>query len=107
LLWEIVRRITVGIEQLRGTPIAAGRTTNTEVNTARRQCIKHTELFSNFEGGVVRQHDACTAQPNARGACGKSGHQHLRRRAHDAGMAVVFAHPKAVIAPSLALSGKV
>jgi hypothetical protein len=55
----------------------------------------------------VRQHDACTAQPNARGACGNGGHQHFGRSAYDAGVAMVFAYPKAVIAPSLALRGKV
>jgi hypothetical protein len=59
--------MAVRVEQLGGTPIAARGATHAQVNAPGRQGVEHTELFSNFERRIVRQHDPCRPQTNARG----------------------------------------
>lgn len=98
--------MAVGVEQLRGAAIAAWGATYAKVNPARGQGVENSELLGHFERRVVWEHDARTSQPNTRGAGGHGRHQHFGRRAHDAGMAVMFADPKTVVAPSLALTGE-
>ena len=106
LLGEVVGGMAVGVEQLRGAAIAAGGAAYTQVDAPRRQGVEHSKLLSHFERRIVRQHDARRAQTNAGGASGNRCHQDLGCRAHNAGMAVVFADPKTVIAPGLAALGK-
>ena len=103
LMREVFGRMTVGVEQLRCSAIAAGCTAHAKVDATWRQSVEHTKLFRDFEWRIVRQHDASTAQSNSAGTRRNGSHQHLRRGADDAGVAVVFAHPIAVIAPGLTL----
>ena len=52
------------------------------------------------------QHDPGATQANALGLRGQGSHEHLRGRAHNARVAVVFTHPKAVITQGLTVAGQ-
>ena len=106
LLRKVFAGITVWVQQLCCFAVATGRTPNTQINAAWRQCIEHSELFSDFQGSIVRQHDARTANSDFLSLCGNGRHQNFGRSAHNARMAVVFADPKAVITPGLCLFGQ-
>ena len=103
MLRKMFAGIPVRVEQLRSAPVAARGTPHAQVNAARCQGIEHPELFGHFQRGIVRQHDPCAAEPDAVSPCGYRRHQHFGRSAHDAGMAVVLADPKPVIAQTFCM----
>jgi hypothetical protein len=102
LLRETLGGVTVRVEQLRSAAVAAGRAAQAQVNAPGCQRIQHTELLSDFEWGVMRQHHPGAAQPDARGPRGNGGQQNLGGGARDAGQIVVLTDPKPVVAPCLA-----
>jgi hypothetical protein len=78
LLGKALGGVAVGVEHLGGAPIAARRAAHAQIDAARGQGIQHPKLLSHFEGCVMRQHHARTANANALGARGNGRHQHFR-----------------------------
>ena len=101
LLGEIVRGVTVGIEELRSFLVTARCPAHPQIDAPWGQGIQNPELLGHFEGGVVGQHDPRTANANALGFHGNGRHQNLWSRAQDTGVRVVLAHPKPVITKTL------
>ena len=106
LLRKALGGVAIGIEQLGGAPITARRAAHAQINAARGQSIEHAKLLGHLERRVMRQHHARAADADALGAGGNGRHQDFRGAAHDAGVAVVLTHPKAVVAPSFGLFGQ-
>ncbi len=104
LLREVVRAL---VEPLRaaqgggGGAVGAGGPAEAEVDTAGGHGLQRAELFGDDERGVVGQHDAAGAEPDALGAGGSVGQDHGRRGGGDAGHGVVLGDPVAVEAAAL------
>ena len=54
------------IQRPRGAHVAAGGTSDTEIDTTGRERFEHPELLGHFQRAVVRQHDAGTADADPR-----------------------------------------
>jgi len=67
---------------------------------------EHPELFGDDQRGVVRQHDATRAQPDAVGVCRDVSDEHAGGGRGDGRDVVVLGVPDAAIAAALCLPGK-
>ena len=91
------------IEQRRCLAIAPRRAAHAQVDATWSQCFENPELLGHFVGAVMRQHDTCTAQPDALSARGDSCEQNFWRTACDTRHGMVFADPIALIAQRFAM----
>ncbi len=98
LLRKVFTGIPIGIQQLCSLAVTAWRSAHTQIDSSGRQCIEHSELFGHFQGCVVRQHDARTANADGARLGGNGRHEHFRCRAHNAGVRMMLTHPETGIA---------
>src|SRR5438132_6297339 len=65
------------------------------------------ELLRDYEGGVVRQHDAAGADPDAGRAARDMGERHRGCRARNPGQVVMLGHPETLVTERLDMPGEI
>ena len=96
-----MRMRVVPPERTHCRPIRARRAPDAEIDAPGVECCEGAELLRNDERRMIRQHDATSADADARGAFRHEPERDGRRRAGDAREVVVFGHPEALVAPAL------
>src|SRR5712692_2120795 len=87
------------IRQGRGSAwIAARRPADAEINPSRIQRLQHTKGLCYFQGAVMREHHAATADTNRIRAGGNLTDHDLRRSAGKAWQVVMLGHPETLVA---------
>ena len=99
---ECVRRAAEGG---RRPLIGAGRPAEAEVDATGVERFERRDLLGHDQRGVVGQHDAARADPDAIRAGRQVGHQDRRGRARHRGHVVMLGHPEAVVAERFGLLG--
>ena len=100
LCGEVVGRrlAAVALEGKGGTRVGAGGAPDAEVDAARVHGREHEETLRDFEGTVVRQHDAAGPDADVSGGGTEGRDEHLGRGTGQTGGAVVFGDPVTVVA---------
>jgi hypothetical protein len=89
-----------------GERVGAGGAAEAEVDPARVERGERAELLGDHERRVVRQHHAARAHADPLGVRRDVADQHRRRRACDAGHAVVLGEPEAAVAVAFGVLGE-
>lgn len=99
LLGEVVRAslTLVALQGPGGERVAAGRTAEPEVDAIRAQRRQHAKGLGDFQGAVVRQHDAAAANANAGGGEADRPDERFRAHAGQHARAVMLGDPVAGI----------
>ena len=85
----------------------AGEVTQSQVDAARIQRRERAELFGHLQRRVVGQHDAASADADGRCRLADMGEHDGRGGRCDAGHAMMFGHPEAVIAQCFDMGGQI
>ena len=94
-------------QRLHGALIAARGAAQAEIDAIRIEGTQRTELLRNDQGGVVRQHDAASPEPQRRGAPGQVANQHRCGGAGNARHVVVLRQPVAMVTPALRMASQI
>ena len=86
--------------------VAAGGASYAEVDSAGEEGFLHAKDFGDFEGAVVRQHNAAAAHADGVGLGGDLADEDFGAGAGEVGDIVVFGDPKAAVAEPLGGAGE-
>jgi hypothetical protein len=107
-LWELVsigRQIPP--QRASGDLVGSWRSAKPKIHATGVERGEGSELLSNDQGGVIWQHDAARADPDAVRPCCDVGQGHGRRGAGNPRHVVVLGHPEAPIPERLGVPGKI
>jgi len=90
-----------------GPLVAAGSSSQAEVDPAGIERLQRYELLGDHQRGVVGQHDSTGPNPDRGRAPGNVGNDHGRRGAGDPGQVVVLGDPVPMVTPPLGMASQV
>jgi hypothetical protein len=81
-------------------------TTDTEVDAAGIERVKHAKRFHDLQRAVMRQQDGAGADPDRGSFAGDAVHQYFRRWAGKRGNRMMFSDPITMVAEPVGEAGK-